>query len=688
MAQNAKAAVNPRARVRRGVFAILILLLASAAFDAPSYANRGIRFVNKTVALGIPEIPEKPFRLGLDLQGGTQLIYKADVSDIAMADRGEAVEGVRDVIDRRVNGLGVTEPNIQTAKVGDEYRIVVELPGVTDVQQAVALIGETPTLEFKEENAAPARALTDEEKKQLSVNNAAVKKRAEAALARALKGEDFAKLADAASDDAVSKANTGSLGFIGKRSPYPELYAWAGKAKIGQVASTLVEASDGYNVAKRGAERDGDPEVRARHILICWDGAERCADASRSKEQAKTKAEEIFQKANDKNFADLAREFSTDLGSKESGGDLGQFGKGAMVPPFEEAVFRARVGEIVRPVETQFGYHVIYKTGEERLKEYEVSRIFFRKKLESDIVPPEKDPWKSTGLSGKQLERAEVVINQQTGAAEVSLAFNKEGGDLFRDITTRNVGKAVAIFLDGSPISIPRVNQPILDGRAVIQGQFTLAEARQLSQRLNAGALPVPVELISEQSLGASLGAASLAQSIKAGVFGLLLVALFLTLYYRLPGLSASFALIIYICLNLAVFKLFGITMTLAGIAGFILAIGIACDANILIFERMKEELLAGRTLRTAIEEGFLRAWPSIRDSNITALITAAILLSFGSGFIKGFAVGLILGVLISMFSAITVTRMFLRLIAGWMPEYGNWMFLGVSGKNDTPTVS
>ena len=284
-------------------------------------------------------------------------------------------------------------------------------------------------------------------------------------------------------------------------------------------------------------------------------------------------------------------------------------------------------------------------------------------------------------MSGKQLQRSEVVSDSQTGAAQVSLQFNSEGKDLFAAITERNVNKPVAIFLDGEPISIPNVNEPIRDGRAVISGSFTLQEAKLLSQRLNAGSLPVPVELISQQTVGATLGSESMAKSLKAGLVGIFFVAIFMILYYRLPGFLAVLALTLYSFLTLAITKLIGATLTLSGIAGFIMSVGMAVDANVLIFERMKEELRAGKSLKAAAEEGFLRAWTSIRDSNLSTLITCVILIWFGSSFVQGFAVTLTLGVLMSMFTAITVTRVFVRLVVPWFPEYGNRLFLGVKKK-------
>lgn len=267
-------------------------------------------------------------------------------------------------------------------------------------------------------------------------------------------------------------------------------------------------------------------------------------------------------------------------------------------------------------------------------------------------------------LTGKYFQpNAQVTFDQQTGGPEVAFEWDSEGARLFEQITTRLVGKPLGIFLDNQLISAPTVQSVIRD-RGVITG-VPLEEARLLAIQLNAGALPVPVAVVKQQDVDATLGADSLQKSLLAGEIGLGIVALFMLVYYRVPGFLADVALLVYSSLALAVFQLIPVTLTLAGIAGFILSIGMAVDANILIFERTKEEVRSGRTLGAAIEAGFSRAWTSIRDSNISTLITCLILFWFGSNFgasiVTGFALTLALGVLISMFTAIIVTRTFLR---------------------------
>jgi len=266
----------------------------------------------------------------------------------------------------------------------------------------------------------------------------------------------------------------------------------------------------------------------------------------------------------------------------------------------------------------------------------------------------------STGLTGQYLARARVEFNQTTNVPQVLLEFNDEGGKLFAKITREHKGELLAIILDSTVISSPVINDEITDGKAVITGQFTPEEARSLVRDLNYGALPVPITLDSTQTIGASLGEVALASGLKAGVIGFIALSLFLILWYRLPGLISVIALVSYIIISLAVFKLIPVTLTAAGIAGFILSIGMAVDANVLIFERAKEELKKGKNTMEAFHEGFKRAWLSIRDSNISSLITAAILFWLGTSAVKGFALTLGVGVLVSMITAISVSRTFL----------------------------
>jgi len=306
----------------------------------------------------------------------------------------------------------------------------------------------------------------------------------------------------------------------------------------------------------------------------------------------------------------------------------------------------------------------------------ETAELEFKK----NIAPVGEAPkWVSTGLTGKDLTSARVEASQ-AGQWVVGLEFNATGTKKFADLTRAMVGQQMAIFFSGEMQSAPVIQEPILEGRAQIsgggdKGGFTAQQAKEMVDLLNAGALPVPASIIQENTVGPTLGSDSIQKSKVAGIIGLGLVMLFMLAYYRVPGIVADIALVIYGVILFALFKTIGVTLTLAGIAGFILSIGMAVDANILIFERTKEELRAGRTLYTAITAGFDRAFTSIFDSNMTTIITCAILYFKGTDIVKGFALTLALGVMISMFSAITVTKNFLLLIFGTKTLTNPWIF-------------
>lgn len=267
----------------------------------------------------------------------------------------------------------------------------------------------------------------------------------------------------------------------------------------------------------------------------------------------------------------------------------------------------------------------------------------------------------STGLNGKYLQQTRLVFAQGSQEPIVELHFNDEGAKLFAQITKDNVGKVVAIYLDGQVISAPVVRDTITTGTAEISGGFTPEEARALVASLNSGALPVPIKLISTETVGPSLGAQAAHAGVNAALIGFGLVALFLLVWYRIPGLVAVIALGLYVVITLTLYKLIPVTLSAAGIAGFIISIGMAVDANILIFERAREERLRGKSVSEALSAGFTRAWTSIRDANTASIIIAVILFFFGSSLIKGFALTFGLGVIISLLSAITITRLFLR---------------------------
>lgn len=506
--------------------------------------------------------------LGLDLQGGIHLEYQPDLSQISDDKKAEALSAIQDVIERRVNAFGVAEPVVYTTKSGSESRLIVELAGVKDIDQAKDMIKDTPFLEFKEQQTTASEQIPQD---VLDQENAKAKEKAQQILDRARAGEDFATLANDNSEDPGSKSTGGDLGFVKKGEFVPEFdkVLFDSGLQDGQVYPDLVETQFGWHIIKKIEQRgDGDNlEVHAAHILIA----------------RKTQPQ---------------------------------------------------------PVTT----------------------------------------WVSTGLTGKNLKSSTVEYQSQ-GLSEpvVSLQFDAEGTKLFDQITKHNVGKPVAIYLDNEIVSAPNVNEEISTGRAQISGNFTIDEAKNLVKRLNEGALPVPISLISQQSVEASLGAVSLEQSMKAGIIGLAFVVIFMLVYYRFLGLIASVALLIYTGLMISIFKLSGltpwsITLTLPGIAGFVLSIGMAVDANILIFERTKEEIGNGRNVTSAIEEGFKRAWTSIRDGNISSIITAFILINLGTGFVKGFAVTLVVGVLVSMFTAVVISKTILEFLVGEWMEGKLWL--------------
>ena len=295
---------------------------------------------------------------------------------------------------------------------------------------------------------------------------------------------------------------------------------------------------------------------------------------------------------------------------------------------------------------------------------------------EATAVP--EDKVYHTVMTGTELSSVNVT-RLQTGAYVVEFQLKADGAQTFAEYTSANIGKYLAIVLDKNVISTPTISSAITEGSGYIEGQFTYESANALAVQLRYGSLPIPLKVVETKVIGPTLGQDSLNKSLIAGIIGFLIVISFMAIYYRLPGVVADVAIIIFALITLTVYKLIPVTLTLPGIAGFLLSTGSALDANILIFERLKEELRAGRNLRTAIQMGWQRAWPSIRDSNIAAIITCAILFWFGSSFgatiVKGFALTLFLGVIISLFTAIVVTRSLLNLVTDWIDpsKHSKW---------------
>jgi len=647
--------------------------------------------------------------LGLDLQGGSQLDYKIDLRNVADGDKKDIIDGVTEVINKRVNNLGVAEPNIYNSKVADEDHIIVELAGIKDLNEAKATVGKTIQLEFKEENTEIATDQVEKIKTQAQdfLNDTEAKD-------FEIKAEEEAKLFPSRVSYALTEEPV-----LESELPDDELKTAIQSLEKGQV-SKLIEQEDKGFIITKVVEKNADIEnevttpksVEVSHILIAYEGADKVdTSVSRTKSEAKELAKEITEKAKakDTDFSELAKEYS-DGPSASEGGKLANpvtAEDSAYVPEFTEASMKLeKEGDITLvPVETGFGFHIIKantvtaeSTETKTDTEYKLATLFF------STAP---DPWKATDLNGKNFKRADVSWTQM-GQPQVSIQFDDEGGELFEELTSRNVNKRIAIFVGGEEISSPVVNQTISGGQAVITGQFTTDEAADLARNLNTGAIPAPITLTGQYTIGASLGQEALTNSVKAGIIGLLLLILYIIGYYRLKGIFATIALSIYAIilfflikvslpifvallialtiffvassqvlknddpfwekatgLLVASFALFFFTfllstpvvLTLAGVAGVILSIGMAVDANVLIFERIKEELQEDKNYTLAVENGFDRAWASIRDSNFSSLITCAILYYFGSSIIRGFALNLAAGILVSMFTAITVTK-------------------------------
>jgi len=533
---------------------LVFLVLVLGSFVYPKIFNRGVDYLNHSFNFDISYFNPVDFKLGLDLQGGSQLIYEADLSEVSQEEKAQRMENLRDLIERRIDQFGVAEPLVQVKN----NRLIVELAGVIDSLEAIKMIGETPFLEFKE---------------------------------------------------LIEKSS-----FINE------------------------EEVDNYN------------------------------------QEAKTKAEEILSRIKEgEDFSDLAKEYSEDPGSKDYGGDLGWFPRGTMVSEFEEAVFSLKEKEIKDEiVETDFGYHIIQKIEDENEDgEIKARHILISKQSFQE----DSYQWITTELGGEHLKTARYRVEPGVGIT-MELEFTSEGAIVFEKITERNVGKPLAIFLDGKSIIdttgdgriteedlyAPTVQEKITGGQAIITGETSIEKARQIVSRLKSGALPVPIKLISQQNVGASLGHDSLSKSLMAGIYGFLAVVVFMVAFYRLPGILASLSLIIYIILILSFFKIIPVTITLSGIAGLVLSVGMAIDANVLIFSRMREELKEGNSLKNSIDNSMERTWPSIRDGNLTTMIVAFILFFIGTSFVKGFALTLMIGILISLFSSLIVTRFFLKL--------------------------
>lgn len=705
---------------------------------------------SKTQQSILPFLPEpsSKIHLGLDLQGGSQLDYKIDLRKVPASDQPDIIEGVREVIDRRVNSLGVSEPNIYISDIAGETHIVVELAETGQIEQsdadqflgevkpldqltederkfvslekAKATVGKTIQLEFKEK----METLDPEEMEKIKAN-------AQAALDKITSGESYSVIAQEEEQAYPGKVKYEKSEYEFESNLPPNLKDTITKLEIGDFTKELVETGGSFVIDESGQaiqetglsiiklidtkeEVKSDKQVTTSHILIAFQGAEGAsATVTRSEDEAKSLAEEVKSKLDSgEDFSKVAKEFSDDASNKETGGALTTpvTGDGSYVYDFEQAALALNeAGELSDIVKTQFGYHII--------KANDVQTNISEKKYQYETITYSTVPnqWKETPLTGKNFVHADVDIDQFFQPF-IRIQFDEEGATLFEEITGRNVGKPVAIFVGGELISSPTVQQKIAGGSAQITGQFTNEEAQALARDLNTGAIPAPIILTGEYTIGATLGHEALTKSLYAGMLGLILVMIFMLAYYKLAGLVADIALMIYAVILLFLIKsqlhlgiailialgmfLFltmkvinnkdsgwekllsfilssfafffitfllktGVVLTLAGVAGIILSIGMAVDANILIFERFKEEIKKGKTFSSAVETGFDRAWTAIRDSNFSTLITCGILFYFGSSIIKGFAFNLAAGILVSMFTAITITRTLLKGFVG-----------------------
>jgi protein-export membrane protein SecD len=675
-------------RFSKSFIAILIAALLMGVVALPDSVKS--KFPNDPVSNWVKK---QKVTLGLDLQGGTQLDYRIDLrnvnernsdddtsNDVRLHD---VIEGVRATIERRVNGLGVSEPQIYLSNMAGEDHIVVELAGIKDIEEAKKIVGKTIQLEFKE----PKTEIDPEEKTK-------IEQEANAALAEAIKpGADFTKVGEnQQTGDKKIEYRANQTSFVSELSSfYKDVLP---KLSVGQVYDKVVEGGGEFVVgngnqvtekkslrivqlvSKESKEKTNKTEekVKASHILVSYKGATRAAETvTRSKDEAKALAEKIATelKAAPADFEAKAKEYTDDPSGKTNGGDLGEFGRGQMTKAFEDAAFAMNVGDISNVVETEFGFHIIKLTDKQTATESKANEDFFTyNELVFDTTP---DAWKSTGLDGSHFKYATVTYTQ-VGTPQVNILFDDSGAELFSALTEKLVGKQLAIFVGGDLISAPRVNEKISGGSAVITGNYSLTEALKLANDLNTGAIDAPIILSGQHTISATLGADALKSSIMAGIIGLIVLALFMILYYRLLGFLAILALIIYSTIIIFLLKTTPLVMTLAGVAGIILSIGMAVDANILIFERTKEELNEGKNFTASIQTGFERAWSSIRDSNASSLITCTILWFFGNSVIRGFAIMLGLGIIVSMFTAITVTRSFIHTLTGTRLSKSNFL--------------
>jgi preprotein translocase SecF subunit/protein-export membrane protein SecD len=721
------------------ILLIIVVAIVLGFFDLPAETQKSI------LPFAPDSFTKNKIHLGLDLQGGSQLDYKIDLRKVPDADQQSIIEGVKSVIERRVNALGVAEPNIYTSEIAGEHHITVELAETATISQkdvdtylgedktveeltddekklvslekAKATVGKTIQLEFKEEKTS----MDPQEQDKIRQN-------ALDALNRINNGDEFSIVGQEEQQAYPGKVTSEKSNYVFEDEIPERIKETVLSLETGEYTQELIEtggnftidATTGQAVEETGLtilklvdtkeELKNEKEVYTSHILISYAGLD-SADASitRTEDEAYELIKDLKLKIDDgADFTAVAKENSDDKASAELGGtmDMPVTGDGFYVYDYEqEALLLEEAGQVSEIVQTKFGYHLI------KADEVKTNVSYTKYQYETITYSTVPDPWEETGLTGKHFVHADMQLDNFY-QPYVSIQFNDEGAKLFAEITERNVGKRLAIFVGGELISAPRVNEKITSPSAQISGDFTTDEAKNLARDLNTGAIPAPIVLTGEYTIGATLGQEALSKSLKAGLIGLILVMIFLVMYYRMSGLIAGIALSVYAAILifliksqlhlgialgislvvfifliikivnnkdsgwekmlsfiLSCFAFFfltyllktGVVLTLAGVAGIILSIGIAVDANILIFERFKEELNDGKSYGAALESGFHRAWSAIRDSNFSTLLTCAILFYFGSSIIKGFAFNLAAGILVSMFTAITITKTLLQ---------------------------
>ena len=643
------------------------------------------------------QIQRYKITLGLDLAGGTELDYKIDLSD-AIAQNGDndpqndvnldsIAESVRDALEQRVNPAGVGEIMVKRSQINDEQHVLIQMPPSSNVDQAKADAERDNRLEFFAEDPSletETRAKIQQQQRTINVSNW------DRRVTELANGEEIIhqifepRWSDEIHDPKIkdilleARPNTILPNLVETQTELEYTVDENGKMQIKNMPRPLLAIVKINSNTQESREKTVPAAATARHILFGFPGATRAAeDVKYSDEQtARVEAEKMLQRLQTEgveNFEELAKEFSTEGAAQESGGNLGTFSPGQMVPAFDDAIFSTTEPQLINHViETEFGFHVIEIlsiTAEHKETSTE-PRVGY------ELLGWDRSElgWRETDLGGAQMESS-VVGYDEIGQPIVNLLFNKEGGDMFAEITGEVASRScnsgpcrLGIKVGGQWITTPTVREKIIGTSAQISGNFTFESAKELSDGLNLGAIDAPVKLAGQLTIEPSLGSNQFQESLQAGALGLLATLLFMIISYRFAGVVAAISLLLYTGLYIFILKFwpesFGgpVVVSLAGMAGIALSIGLAVDGNILIFERMKEELKEGRSLQESIELGFDRAWTAIRDSNLTTLITCLILYNLGSAMIRGFAVTLIVGTLLSMFTAVKVSRNLLLL--------------------------